>query len=300
MDVPPGEPAPKQPLFTDRWGRLVVPGNPTWKKPFQPASGPGTDRPEGLVANKSAVVVGATGATGSHLVPELLRRGWSVTCVGRRAYELKPQDEPTPEMRARLRNVVVPELSDEALDRYTEASDWRGHEVAFNCLGTMSQPDLSADEILKVERDMSRAFFRRARAGGTAQATLISSVWAGSMMQAPVWFHPALFVRVAREKERTALSLVFRRTTLFRPAYVHRERDPSEPELLTPLSKFLKRFGPGVPASTLAYAMCEDAERRAGLYRPYDETGEIPPTPRDNIVIIAGDGIIDLLANGRM
>ena len=170
-------------------------------------------------ARGSAVVVGATGATGSKVVAELLRRGWRVTVVGRRA----PDVADAAAASERLRSVLVPDLLPASLERHTTLADWQ-RDVVFNCLGTTRAAAGSGERFVEIERDMSRAVMERARAAGVDQVAVVSAGSANASVPGPLWFHPLLYSKTLGEKELAATEAGFARVSVFRPGALDREQ----------------------------------------------------------------------------
>eukprot|EP01027_Heterolobosea_sp_BB2_P007915 GEZU01011759.1.p1 GENE.GEZU01011759.1~~GEZU01011759.1.p1 ORF type:complete len:215 (+),score=66.84 GEZU01011759.1:67-711(+) len=94
----------------------------------------------------SALVVGATGATGRALVRELLRSGkWaSVTTIGRREFQYLPS--PTEEQTRKLKQVIV---DFDHLENNKDAI--QGHDSVFICLGTTIKAAGSQEAFRKVD-----------------------------------------------------------------------------------------------------------------------------------------------------
>lgn len=202
---------------------------------------PSVDDPQ--VASRTAVVAGATGLIGRHLLDALLSSPHytRITAVVRR---------PLPDSRPRLdvRVVAFDRLADEAP---VDATD------AFCALGTTIAAAGSRHAFAAVDLDHVTAFARFARAGGMRRFVLVSSVGADPAAS-------NFYLRVKGQAERAIAAVGFEGLDIIRPGLLlggRTERRPGEAlaQLLMPPLAFaligrLRKYRP-VPASVVAAAM---------------------------------------------
>ena len=93
-----------------------------------------------------AIIIGATGATGSQLLKKLLNDQSCelVTTVGRRSSLSGKKND-------KLRDVVIPSMSDlSSTEKY-----WLDNDVFFNCIGTTRSLAGSASNFVDIEVGIS-------------------------------------------------------------------------------------------------------------------------------------------------
>jgi uncharacterized protein YbjT (DUF2867 family) len=195
------------------------------------------------VSSRTAVVAGATGLVGRHLLDALLASPHyaRITAVVRR-----------PLMRSdgRLELRVV------AFDRLAEAAPVSATD-AFCALGTTIAAAGSRDAFAAVDLGHVTAFARFARAGGVRRFVLVSSVGADPASS-------NFYLRVKGQVERAVAAMGFDGLDIIRPGLLLGTRSESRPgeavaQRVMPVVAFalagpLRKYRP-VPASVVAAAM---------------------------------------------
>ena len=169
---------------------------------------------------RSALVLGATGATGRQVVRELLASNeWSaVTTIGRRPYEKGGAAD------KRLHFIMVKDLADDDAVRAAVLSFMRGEgslttaakgtpfygriapfDVLFNCIGTTRKQAGGAVGFVNVEVGVTRTVTNLAADMGVLHVSVVSAQGANHKQWAVDWFHPLLYVRTLGEKEQATL-----------------------------------------------------------------------------------------------
>lgn len=156
--------------------------------------------------NQRAIVVGATGAVGTHVVSELLASPWCVrvTTLGRRAvttWDAHPG-------RDKLAQRVIALEGDGAA---LEEAAREPHDLAFCTLGIGRPSKVPHDEFVRVDKTWSLAFARGARAGGAVHLSLLGAVGANPRSR-------VRYLRVKGEVEEDLRALAFSRAAIFRPS----------------------------------------------------------------------------------
>jgi uncharacterized protein YbjT (DUF2867 family) len=154
-------------------------------------------------AGRRALLLGATGAVGGHVLAELLRSPAfaAVTTVGRRPVEL-------PAPPAKLTQHVV-KVDDPASYRPLLA----GHDTALCTLGVGEPSKMKRDEVWKIEVDYVMGFAGACREEGVQHFSLMTSV--GSSQSSSVDYLKMKGVLEARVK-----ALGFARTSFFQPSMI--------------------------------------------------------------------------------
>lgn len=199
---------------------------------------------------RRAVVVGATGLVGGHLVEALLDDPGVARIVA-------PGRRPVDRWRGRG-DVVTPVVDFARLD----TSAFAGDQV-FLCLGTTMRKAGSREAFRGVDFDAVVASAKAALAGGARDAFLVSSVGAGPRAR-------GFYLRVKSEAEEAVAALPFRSVHVFRPSLLTGARAETRPtervaELLGTLAGPLmvgpaRRYRP-IAAATVARAMARTAAR---------------------------------------
>ncbi len=169
-----------------------------------------------------AIVIGGTGATGSHLLQELLAsdRISSVTALVRRPLQ-----------------VAHPKLDQQIVDfERLEDVDFSG-DLAFSCLGTTRKSAGSKKAQWRVDHDYQLEFARLAKRSKAPVFALMSSM--GSDSKSGLFY-----ARMKGELEEAVIELNFDHTFIFRPGMLERPNSDRWMERwLVRLMKGMRRLG---------------------------------------------------------
>jgi hypothetical protein len=194
----------------------------------------------------SVVMVGATGATGHFLLEELLNDDAisKVTTITRR-----PLESADP----KLRQVVV-----ENFDNLGETSTEEFlADVCVNALGTTLGLAGSAEKFVKLERDYSQVFMRKAKEAGCKTSVTISAMGANANFPGPLWGPYFLYyVKTMGQKQNAAIDQGFERTVILQPSNLDREQPTIGGSVLSSLP------GSRLKVSTMAKAMCKVIKKK--------------------------------------
>ena len=199
---------------------------------------------------KKAILIGATGATGKHLLGQLLDSDhWDgITTITRRPV-LDGQGH------GKLHEVVI----DSFKDLSSTKDDWHGHDFFFNCIGTTRGKAGGAKQFVDIEFGISLSAAELASSAGIPNASVISASGANSNGWAPEWIHPLLYAKTIGQKEETLTKhFSFKNVTIFRPGMLIRHYDGE-----SAMQRFFNSSSLGLPVSLLASAMKRDAESLA-------------------------------------
>lgn len=201
---------------------------------------------------KKAVLAGATGLVGSHLLPLLCQNYDQVAAFTRR-----PLSFSAPNLR---------ELPFEDLHKST----WAPVDHAYCCLGITIAKAGSQEAFKAVDHDLVVDFAKAARANGATQFGIVSSVGANKRS-------PAFYLRVKGEMEEDIAGLGYEGVQIAQPSFLLGNRDKSRlveelgivaakiigPVLVGPLSKYR-----AIEAATVAEALLHAVQRNhAGIHR---------------------------------
>lgn len=234
----------------------------------------------------SAVVIGATGQIGRHVVTELLgdsRVDKVVVLVRKSGTSLSmipPSDTPRltikeiPDFKSLLQEAE--EGSSQLDTSITEAI--QSCQVAFCTLGTTRAKAGSAEAFYRIDHDYSLAFAQICRKGGqTRQFSLVTSAGTGwnpdedGDSGGSEFFQP-LYTRTKNELDRDITKLAFNRLTILRPGLLLCQRDKVTDSRwaeglvqsgFAPIAQFFLPDRLCVKVETVARAMVKDALENA-------------------------------------
>lgn len=193
-----------------------------------------------------AIIIGATGATGSQLLKKLLddQSCELVTTVGRRSSLSGKKND-------KLRDVVIPSMSDlSSTEKY-----WLDNDVFFNCIGTTRSLARSASNFVDIEVGISNQAAAMAHKAKINHASLISAKGANQNIWAKTWLHPLFYMKTIGQKEQSVLTnFSFLNVSIFRPGMLLRLQDKQ-----TWLENFSESRGSGLRVDLLASSMIHNA-----------------------------------------
>ncbi|MBT8142530.1 MAG: NAD(P)H-binding protein [Gammaproteobacteria bacterium] len=158
---------------------------------------------------KTALVIGATGLTGKHIVSNLLDSNAYAKVVIFTRREL-PLDNP--------------KLVCKIVDFY-KIDEWAGEiqgDDLFSALGTTIKQAGSKDNFYKVDYTFQANFLKHAAANGVGRVFLISAP--GVSVRSPVFYN-----RVKAKLDTYARTLAFQTLVFFRPSIIYGNREDSRP-----------------------------------------------------------------------
>ena len=193
-----------------------------------------------------AIIIGATGATGSQLLKKLLddQSCELVTTVGRRSSLSGKKND-------KLRDVVIPSMSNlSSTEKY-----WLDNDVFFNCIGTTRSLAGSASNFVDIEVGISNQAAAMAHKAKINHASLISAKGANQNIWAKTWLHPLFYMKTIGQKEQSVLTnFSFLNVSIFRPGMLLRLQDKQ-----TWLENFSESRGSGLRVDILASSMIHNA-----------------------------------------
>jgi len=200
-----------------------------------------------------AIIIGGTGATGKHLLNQLIRdkNCELVTSIGRRPVLDGEKND-------KLADIVVESLFElRSTEKY-----WNNNDVFFNCIGTTRQRAGGAKEFINIESGISNEAAKMAANAKIPHASLISAKGANHKIWATNWIHPLLYMKTIGQKEQTIISnFSFNSVSIFKPGMLIRLQGKQ-----TRFEEFIELKGFGLRVDILASAMIHDAKRvRLGL-----------------------------------
>lgn len=203
---------------------------------------------------RSAVVIGATGATGTCLVEQLLRSSeWGkVTVIHRRPLDISTmQLDDTQKLKLVQHSVNMEQLlSDENVQLFED------HDVTFCTLGTTRDAAGTADNFRKVDIGMVRDSAIASKKSGVGHFSLLTSSGANANVWSCDWkiCHPLLYMKSKGEAENAVKELQFGKTSIFRPGLLNRG------SAARGIETFWQKFVGSTPVADVAAAMIYDAE----------------------------------------
>ena len=198
-------------------------------------------------AGQKAIIIGGTGATGRHLLNQLLESdNWDkVTSIGRRAVMDGKKNN-------KFKDIVVDSLHDLS----STYENWKGHDVFFNCIGTTRKRAGGSEEFVDIEVKISNMAAKMAEKARIPHASVISASGANQNQWAKDWIHPLLYFKTIGQKEQTVITNSrFRRVSIFRPGMLIRLKGNQ-----SWLEGLFESRGFGLRVDILASAMIRDAE----------------------------------------
>lgn len=188
-----------------------------------------------------AVIIGATGATGSALLTQLLADE-SFTQVS--IFVRKP----APITHEKLIVHVID------FDKMAEHRDSIHGDVLFSCLGTTLKDAGSQEAQWHIDHTHQYEFAKLAKHGGIKHLMLVSSAFADAKAR-------GFYVRMKGQLEQDVMTLGFERLSIFRPpSLIRPDTDRLGEKIALPIIKmlngigFIKNIRP-MPVKTLATAM---------------------------------------------
>ena len=195
-----------------------------------------------------AIMIGATGATGSHLLLQLLSNDKCVkiTSISRRPSKIDKKNN------KKLNEILIDNMNDLSS---TETA-WKGNDVFFNCIGTTRAKAGSANKFLNIEFGISLEAAKMAFNANIPHACLISAKGVNHKIWGPAFIHPLFYMKIMGKKEQTILNnYKFKYATIFQPGMLSRLQ--SKDSLI---EKFMQRKNIKLRVDLLAGAMIKVAE----------------------------------------
>jgi uncharacterized protein YbjT (DUF2867 family) len=198
--------------------------------------------------SRTALVAGASGLVGGHLLRSLLADAayTRVVMLGRRQIETRH-----PKLEQRV-------VDFGALDAVTDVAA----DDAFCCLGTTIKTAGSQEAFRKVDHDYVLAFARAGRRAGAAQFLLVTALGADPTSR-------IFYSRVKGEVEAAVRQLPYRGVQIFRPSFLmgHRAEGRLAERIALPIARAvaplligpLRRYRP-IDAADVARAMVQIAK----------------------------------------
>ena len=195
-----------------------------------------------------AIMIGATGATGSHLLLQLLSNDKCVkiTSISRRPLKIDKKNN------KKLNEILIDNMND--LSR-TETA-WKGNDVFFNCIGTTRTKAGSANKFLNIEFGISLEAAKMAFNANIPHACLISAKGVNHKIWGPAFIHPLFYMKIMGKKEQTIVeNYKFKYATIFQPGMLSRLQSKD-----SFIEKFMQRKNIKLRVDLLAGAMIKEAE----------------------------------------
>ena len=171
-----------------------------------------------------AIIIGATGATGSDLLHILLNdQRYSAVKI----FVRKPT------------GIQHPKLAEEIID-FERPEQWKAKvtgDVLFSCLGTTLKDAGSEEAQYKVDFGYQFAFAQAAKENGVSTLALISSASADARSR-------FFYMKMKGELEEAVRDLKFAKTVIFRPPMlIRKETDRGSEKIGLQVVSFLNKFG---------------------------------------------------------
>lgn len=208
-----------------------------------------------------AIVIGATGATGSELIEDLLQREWITEVIAFvRAVKI--------EQRNKLTQIVV---DFNTLESYSE--NVQG-DIAFSCLGTTLKDAGTKDKQWVVDYEYQYRFAKLCKANGIKTFVLLSAVGASPKAK-------FFYTRMKGELERDIKLLNFDKLIIVKPSLLVRgNRARKSEDIFLTLMNFLNKMGcmkrhTPLPTKDVAHAMAESIDCSTNKFKEIDVDGII-------------------------
>ena len=197
--------------------------------------------------SKKAIIIGGTGATGKHLVHQLLNnKNWDkVTTIGRMPALNGAKHE-------KLNDIVLNNL----YDLSSTKGVWANHDIFINCIGTTKQRAGSSKDFRNIEVNISENAAILASEENIPHATLISANGANKNQWSKDFIHPLFYIKTMGEKEDTILNNRFKSTSIYRPGMLVRLINNQ----LNWIQELMIKTNIGIRVDVLAAAMIYNAE----------------------------------------
>ena len=195
-----------------------------------------------------AIMIGATGATGSHLLLQLLSNDKciKITSISRKPLKIDKKNN------KKLNEILIDNMSDLS---NTETA-WKDNDVFFNCIGTTRSKAGSANKFSNIEFGISLEAAKMAFNANIAHACLISAKGVNHKICGPSLIHPLFYMKIMGKKEQTIVkNYKFKHTTIFQPGILSRLQSKD-----SFIEKFMQRKNIKLRVDMLAGAMIKEAE----------------------------------------
>lgn len=204
---------------------------------------------------RTAVILGASGATGKYLTYHLLKNPqWSrVTSIGRREMDLDAlsthvEGNISIDERAKLSQISLENLFE------TDVSLFKNHDVVFCAVGTTRGQAGSAQKFREIDHDLVVRLAEIAKEGNVPHFSLVSAQGANENIWYHESIHPLFYTYLKGKTNNDIAKLNFRRTTFSCPGMLHR------PGTSRGMESMMMKILPNTHVSDLAKAMIQDAQ----------------------------------------
>ena len=224
---------------------------------------------------KSAVVLGATGGVGAHLLRKLLHSPnyARVTAISRR---------PLP-ASAKLTNIVCPDFAQSLSEPEALRRVFSDHDVVFCCLGAPEKamlglfvrPKKYKELFRTVDYDYVLGFASAARGAGVPSFSVISSPGAATTARFS-------YLRIKGEMERDVTALGFERLSIFRPSHLMKPPNGSEKPVRRAIKSAIAWIASIMPAEQSAIRVEDVAEAMIAEYDQRLASGSRGPVTIDS------------------